>query len=326
MGKLTYEEQELILAYIDDLENFKINQSFEIKKEFSKTAKDIILALDALRFRTLVYRSEIIKNNKSTQREVANLTHDLKTPLAIISASCECLEDGMNDKNYIEIIKHKVDELNQKVLRIIDSSNPIINAENDNKIYINTKDFLTPIFKKYEFLIKGKKNRYIIKRIPNVAIVANENQLISVIDNLITNAIKHTEKGKISILFKATHHTFSLTVKDSGKGISKDELPFIFDRFYSSDKARTQGSSGIGLNYVKKTIEEHGGNIKVESKLNKGTKFIVSLPRVDAIKKRLSPNTKKFIEACLRVFMFPFFIVIDILRIFYYGAISLIKE
>ncbi len=323
MGKLTFEEKELILAYIDDLVNQEIEKTFVPKTGFSRDAKSIVSALETLRYESLNYRTKIINQRQSDKREIANLTHDLKTPIAVIAGSCECLEDGINDKDYIAIIKQKATELNNNVLRIISSSKEYIESEKNNKHIICTREFFSPVFKKYAFMINGKGLRYIIKKVPDVEILGSETQMISVVDNLISNALKHTNQGKIKIKFKVTKEDFSFSVIDSGSGISKKDIPLIFERFYSGDKARTNGSTGIGLHYVKQIIKEHSGEVSVKSKVGKGTNFTVKIPLAQAHTKKLSQNTKKYIEASLRVFLFPFFIPIDFFRAIYYGILRL---
>ncbi len=319
MGKLNKKERNVILDYIDAIAHYDVGKPFQTEADFSKEAKDIVLALDKLRFSVLTGQTEMIKNREAIQREIANLTHDLKTPIAVISASCECIEDGLHDKNYLEIIEQKTVELNENVLRIIASSKQVVEKENVKKRLVDTREFLTPILKKYAFLIEGKKIKYVCKKVPKVKLAIVESQIISVIDNLISNALKHTQKGKIAVKFKVKKKLFSFSVTDTGHGIAKEDLPFIFERFYSGDKARCTGGSGIGLDYVKKIIDEHGGTVEAKSKEGKGSVFTVTLPRTEARKRDLTKNDEKFIESALRLFLFPFFWPIDLFRTIYYG-------
>jgi signal transduction histidine kinase len=98
---------------------------------------------------------------------------------------------------------------------------------------------------------------------------------------LIDNSIKYTpDGGKITVSSRVTKKQLLITVEDTGSGISKEDLPYIFDRFYRADKSRTKktGGTGLGLAIARWIIEKHEGTISIESKLNEGTKAIISIP------------------------------------------------
>ena len=105
-------------------------------------------------------------------------------------------------------------------------------------------------------------------------------KMSQVIINLLSNAIKYSDQGTIRIQTYRENNFFVCTVADEGQGIAKENLDKIFHRFYRVDDARTRskGGSGLGLSIVKSTVEAHGGNVEVDSELNKGTKFIVRIP------------------------------------------------
>ena len=102
------------------------------------------------------------------------------------------------------------------------------------------------------------------------------------ITNLLSNAIKYSiDNGKIDIIIKETANTVIFKIKDNGLGIPEDELPFIFERFYRTDKSRNRktGGSGLGLAIVKSIVEAHDGKINVESQIDKGSCFEIILPK-----------------------------------------------
>lgn len=320
MAKLTQEELELVNAYIDDLSNGEIDKPFTSKDGFCLSAKNLISNLENLRKEIFISRSFTIEGYARVEQEIANVTHDLKTPLAVIIGAVECLEDGIDDKNYVQVIKEKTAEMNETVLRIISSSRALANEAMNKKKVVHARDFFPEHLEKYRYLIEGKNIKYSIKRVPKVLIAIAENDIISAIDNLLTNAVKYTQKGKITISFTPTKKHLLVHVKDTGIGIKKEELPHVFDRFYSSDKSRQKGGTGIGLNYVKSVIEAHGGIVHVESKEGKGSTFTISLPRAETKRmKKLSPDQLKCLEASLRLFLFPFFWPYDLGRAIYHG-------
>lgn len=107
-------------------------------------------------------------------------------------------------------------------------------------------------------------------------------RLAQVVTNLLSNAVKYTEKGgRICIIAENGDDGFRLTVRDTGIGISPDDLPHIFERFYRADKSRNRstGGSGVGLAVAKAIIEAHGGSISAESEYGKGSEFTFTLPK-----------------------------------------------
>lgn len=112
-------------------------------------------------------------------------------------------------------------------------------------------------------------------------IFADRDQISQIMINLIHNGLKFTPSGgKVEVKVINKHDEVEISVKDNGSGITKADLPFIFERFYRADKSRSRltGGSGIGLTIVKALVEAHHGRIKVRTKLGGGTEFIISLP------------------------------------------------
>ena len=126
MGKLNSVELELILAYLDDMSNGEIYKPFAPKEGFSLTATQLIKKIEDLRREIVILRSENIDQNAKVQQEIANVTHDLTTPLALIRGAVESLEDGMDDRDYVSMIGSKAKEMNETVLRIIESSRHMV--------------------------------------------------------------------------------------------------------------------------------------------------------------------------------------------------------
>jgi signal transduction histidine kinase len=111
--------------------------------------------------------------------------------------------------------------------------------------------------------------------------VGDPEHLSRVITNLLTNAITYNkENGEVRIKGEAKHGFVTLTVSDTGVGISAEDLPHVFDRFYRADASRTSGSTGLGLAIAKAIVEAHGGTINVSSEIDVGTVFTLRLPNV----------------------------------------------
>lgn len=113
-------------------------------------------------------------------------------------------------------------------------------------------------------------------------VFADKDKMSQVIVNLLSNALKYTpEGGKVEVNVKGAEDITEISIKDSGNGIPPEDLPYIFERFYRADKSRNRltGGAGIGLTITKSIIEAHKGRIEVQSELEKGTEFTVSLPK-----------------------------------------------
>lgn len=282
----------LILAneYLNKLLNEDYSQSFELKGVGSTL--DLFVALEKLRVKLAFYKAQNDAHNEKINTDTACIIHDLKTPLAIIMGYAECLKDGINDKDYADLIIEKVNLLNNRIIKLLDVSKTKTTSENDKTI-INIRDFLPSEFNKYKKLALNNGLSYKInKKIPDCNIYANKNDLASVVQNLVTNAISYNKpKGKIKITIRRYKYFICILVSDSGVGIPKEDLPFVFDKFYKGDKSRTNMSgSGLGLYLVKEIVENHNGKVAIHSKKGKGTIMAILLPILEPHTMGLTSN------------------------------------
>ncbi len=222
--------------------------------------------------------SRIVENEKKLIETIGNITHDLKTPLALIAGYSESLMDGMDDKPYAKLIHDRAIEMNDMVLNIIDASKTDREVLKNNKIRVLLKTYLKEKFDKALFVAEEKGIECIVGKIPGKYAYIATDDFDRVIENLVSNAVKHTEKGgKIKVTFRGALHSLTMCIKDTGSGIKKEDLPHVFDIYYTEDKARTKGGSGIGLSYVKKVIEENEGKVWIKSKEGEGTSVYITI-------------------------------------------------
>ncbi|MTI81641.1 MAG: HAMP domain-containing protein [Firmicutes bacterium] len=229
-----------------------------------------------------------LKRIDETRREfVSNVSHEIKTPLTIIQAFTEVLQDDFvttdkERKEYLNNIEDEVQRLKRLVNDVLNLKKMEEGRDDFEKDFINLKSLINKIQEKFNALQEESGVRLLFKldrRIPNV--YCNRDRIEQVFINLIDNAVRHTPKGgEVSITVTSTASNVRIEVKDSGKGIPKEDLPMIWERFYKADKSRNRDKSGtgLGLAIVKKIVEAHGGCIDVVSEVNKGTTFTIVLP------------------------------------------------
>ncbi len=232
--------------------------------------------------------TDIRRLEKMRKEFVGNVSHELKTPLTSIKGYVETLLAGEHDsdtyQNFLSIINDEADRLEKLIEDLLNLSKIESNFD-----YFTEEDVdLIGIINNASLLLEskaGKKNIELNFDLPYEfpIIKGNREQLSRVMINLIDNAIKYTDKnGKIEIrVYQSESEDYLVVeVEDNGMGIPKKDLPRIFERFYRVDKARSRklGGTGLGLSIVKHIIEQHQGEIGVESEAEKGSKFYFKLP------------------------------------------------
>ena len=253
-----------------------------IRERGGPSQKKTLRRLEELRKNMLereVREAKIVEQNKLA---IASVAHDIKTPLALIAGYTECLGDGIDDKDYLALIGEKTEQINQLVLKLVDTSQQEINEIPKLRDLVDARYFFSAVLEKYADLAKAKNITYKVRRIPNAKIYVNRQDMERVIQNLVTNAIKYTEPGgKVVVSFTRWGVYLLVTVRDNGRGISKRSLPYVFDKFYREDHSRTDlRSSGLGLYIAKDIAKKHGGDITVRSREGKGSLFTLSIPEV----------------------------------------------
>ena len=217
---------------------------------------------------------------------IADASHELKTPLTAIHTSIEvALRDKKLNLNYakttLEESLEDIQNLEELTKNLISLSQIQTQEHHLITLPIDLDEIVRTVAKKLKPLINKKKLTLNLKLAP-IIISADENKITEVITILLDNAIKYSPpKETITISLTQSRSKATITVSDHGIGISKNDLPHIFDRFYRSDSSRTKSripGFGLGLCLAKQIIEHHRGTIKVTSKLDSGSTFIITLP------------------------------------------------
>jgi len=218
-------------------------------------------------------------SEESKKNLIVNISHELKTPLSIIKGYIETLEDELKNSeyvNFVEIIRKHTDRLIEILERMLTISE--VESEKIEIEEINLEEILRNIYKLFEKKAEEKNLEFVLnfEKVPRIK--GDKLKIEQAIINIVDNAFKFTEKGKIEINLKKVNNYIMIEVKDTGPGIPEEEKFKIFERFYTLDKGRSKKGIGIGLSIVRHIINQHNGKIEVESKLNEGSSFKIFLP------------------------------------------------
>jgi len=219
---------------------------------------------------------------------VANVSHELKTPLTLIKGYIETLQNkAFNDKEkserFISIIKEHSDRLGYTIDDLLSLSELELSKDCLNRTELDLKEVIDEISLGFgQALAEKQQSLTVNTQGDDFSIQADRNKIEQVFVNLIDNAIKYTkESGRIEVLLHEEGQMVCVTVQDNGIGIPKEHRDRVFERFYRVDKARSRelGGTGLGLSIVKHIVLAHNGNIAIESEINKGTKVSVTFPK-----------------------------------------------
>ncbi len=246
-------------------------------QEVGREVSSILVIYDVTELRRLeMVRSEF----------VANVSHELKTPLTSIKGFIETLLGGaLEDKEQSRKFLQMMDEDTKRLARLIDDILKLSNIESKeddlNLKHLNLKQLVSSVVEILEPQSKEKKIS-IRNQIPDIQVQADEDKLRQVFLNLIDNAIKfNSEGGFVTLDINEIPGYYEISITDTGLGIPSEATSRVFERFFRVDKARSRemGGTGLGLSIVKHIVENHGGSVSCNSSIGEGATFYFTLPK-----------------------------------------------
>ncbi len=237
----------------------------------------------------LNYASEELAKTDNLQKElVANISHDLRTPLTMIKGYSEVMRDipGENNPENVQVIIDETERLTELVNDMLDLSKIRSGTRKPELETFDLTETVRAVLTRYEKLTE--KDNYSINFIAdeNVYVTADRTMILQVVYNLVNNALNYTgEDKRVSIDQSVWDNRVRISVMDTGKGIAPEDIPYIWDRYYKVDKVhkRAMIGTGLGLSIVKGILESHGASYGVESKVGEGSNFWFELETFRAV-------------------------------------------
>ncbi|CAM4315153.1 HAMP domain-containing sensor histidine kinase [Saccharibacillus endophyticus] len=237
--------------------------------------------------------TEAMNMEKMRKDFVANVSHEIRTPLSMMQGYSEALLDGFADSpeeqgELLHVIHDESLRMGRLVKDLLDLARMEAGHTDISRERVDIGELVERVYRKFAVRAKEDELDFSLEREEEDLVLeqADEDRLEQVVTNLLDNAFRHTPSGrKVTIAVKPTitdGDALTIYVADEGHGIPAEDVPYIFERFYKADKARTRAASsgtGLGLAIVKNIVDAHGGRIQVESVVGEGTKFRVILPK-----------------------------------------------
>lgn len=251
---------------VPDVEIKSKDEIGELAKSFNEMKKEILVAEQM--------RREI----------VANVSHELRTPLTSIIGFIKGILDGVikaeDEEKYLTIAYNEANRLKDLTKEIVEVAKLESGNTKLNKTEFSLNELCEDVTVELENMVSEKGLKLIYEsKADNIQINADKAKISQILINIINNSYKFTEKGQIKLTINKENNNAIIIIEDTGIGIKKDKLAYLFNKFYTAnDYGDATSGAGLGLNIVKNIVEMHNGKISIDSEINKGTKTTVVIP------------------------------------------------
>jgi two-component system sensor histidine kinase VicK len=231
--------------------------------------------------------TEQYKIDKLQREFVANVSHELKTPITTIKSYAETLLDGALEEkqlaeDFLNVINSESDRMSRLVSDLLRLSRMDYEQTKWKKEKLNVNEMINQVAKKLSIQAKNKKIKMHVNKISeDMNILFDRDGFEQILLNIAGNAVKYTPRnGNVWISAAREYGNINISIKDDGIGIPKEDQLRVFERFYRVDKARSRelGGTGLGLSIAKQIAEAHDSTLSINSELNKGTEIIITIP------------------------------------------------
>lgn len=224
--------------------------------------------------------SSIERADELRRRMVADVAHELRNPIAAARVQAEGLQEGVLEADPARL--ESLAEDMRHLSRLVDDLQELSVAEAGSLRYEFAPFDLCAMLRREADRTAPADGVTVSVSCPDevVTVTGDASRLSQVVRNLLSNALRHTPRGEVSLVLARDERAWSVTVEDTGEGIPEKDLPFVFERFYRSDTARAEdtGGAGIGLTISRRIVEDHGGTIEASSRPGEGTAVTLRIP------------------------------------------------
>lgn len=262
--------------------NYDVHVSYTYLDEIGLLAKDF----NEMAVRLKQSNEEIERLENRRKKFIADVSHEMRTPLTTISGLAEGIKDRLIPEEGVEKGMILIDREAKRLIRLVNENLDYEKIRSNqlklNKMKVNLFEILEVVKEQLILQANNKNNEITIDCNKNLAVFADYDRMIQVIMNIVKNSNQFTENGQITLIGKESEDNIIIEIEDTGIGIDPKEIESIWLRFYKADLSRTGnsfGEFGIGLSIVKQLVQLHNGKIDVSSEKGEGTKFTIHLPK-----------------------------------------------
>lgn len=232
--------------------------------------------------------ASIHKEDERKKEFIANVSHELRTPISYVKGYSDALVSGLiktgeDHDTYLRLIHREAGRMERLVGDLLDLSKLESDEHTLEKMPLPLAQLIEDSTQKYKPKVEEKNLSLRLELDPDIIISGDEGRIEQVIQNIMDNSLRYTEKGEIAILLFKTKQGCCIEIKDTGIGIPSEDLTKIKQRFYRVNKGRTRsdGGTGLGLAIAEKLVQLHEGELLISSKLKKGTSVQIHLPVIE---------------------------------------------
>lgn len=244
--------------------------------------------------------ADAIERDRDLERQlIGDVAHELRTPLMAIQATVEAIQDGVfeADEEHLNTISFETRRLGRLVEALLHLNRLENGTTEVKRDLVNLSSVVGGLSTTHEALIESSGIMFFTDVAPNVMIVGDQDLISQAVANLLSNAVRYTpENGMVTVELTRENGYAKISVRDTGVGISDEDMKKVFSRFWRADVARqsVDGGLGIGLALVKEVVDQHFGDVSVSSTLGEGSTFVMRIPLAPEDRvKPMAPHARK---------------------------------